>query len=112
MPQVSGGVDLGGFHFGADEDGDYMPLVRVTAQYPNRAAERGIEGYVVVQLTVAADGSVPADSIVIINAEPKGYFEREAIKAARKFKYKPKVVNGIAQPVSGVQYHFSFNLSN
>lgn len=112
LQKVNNGVDLDGFNLGADADGEYMPLVRVTATYPNRAAERGIEGYVVVELTVAADGSVPADSIFVIDAEPKGYFEREAIKAARKFKYKPKVVNGVAQPVSGVQYRFSFNLAD
>ncbi len=93
-------------------DGDYMPLVIVQAQYPVRAQERAIEGYVTVELTVAPDGSVPRSSIIVIDAEPKGYFEREAIKAAAKFKYKPKVVNGSAQMVTGVRYRFSFNLQD
>lgn len=97
--------------FGA-ADGDYLPLVRIQPTYPRRAQERGIEGYAVVELTVNADGSVPPNSVVIIDAEPKGYFENEAIKAARKFKYKPKVVNGVGQVVSGVHYRFSFNISD
>lgn len=109
---TSTGVDLDGIDLGPSSDGDYMPLVRVQPQYPRRAQERGIEGYVDVELTVAADGSVPTESIKIIAAEPKGYFERAAIKAAQKFKYKPKVVNGKGQVVTGVTYRFRFNLGD
>ncbi|WP_262694239.1 energy transducer TonB [Kordiimonas aquimaris] len=100
------------FFDGLSSDGELIPIVRVSPAYPTRAAERGIEGYVVVELTVAADGTVAEDSVIVVEAAPKGYFEREAIKAARKFKYKPKVIDGVAQPVAGVRYSFSFNLSN
>ncbi|MFC3052421.1 energy transducer TonB [Kordiimonas pumila] len=105
------GVELGSIDLGPSSDGDYLPLVRVQPQYPRRANERGIEGYVIVELTVAEDGSVPPDSILIIEADPKGYFERESIKAAQKFKYKPKVVNGKGQKVTGVRYKFTFDLA-
>ncbi|MFC4348917.1 energy transducer TonB [Kordiimonas lipolytica] len=106
------GVDLGSIDLGPSQDGDYLPLVRVQPQYPRRAQERGIEGYVIVELTVNEDGTVPADSIIIIEADPKGYFERAATKAAQKFKYKPKVVNGQPQKVTGVKYRFSFDLAD
>ncbi len=105
------GIDLGGIDLGPSSDGDYLPLVRVQPQYPRRAQERGIEGYAIVELTVAEDGSVPPESVIVIEAEPKGYFERNSIKAAQKFKYKPKVVNGKGQSVTGVRYRFSFNLA-
>jgi len=105
------GVDIGDIDLGPSSDGEYMPLVLVTAAYPPRAQKRGIEGYAVVELTVAEDGSVPLESVVIIEAEPKGYFERNSIKAAQKFKYKPKVVNGKGQAVTGVRYRFTFNLA-
>ncbi|TNE63232.1 MAG: energy transducer TonB [Alphaproteobacteria bacterium] len=106
------GVDLGGIDLGPSQDGDYLPLVRVQPQYPRRAQERGIEGYVIVELTVNEDGTVPPDSIIIVEAEPKGYFERAATQAAAKFKYKPKVVNGKPMAVSGVKYRFSFDLAD
>lgn len=106
------GVDLGSIDLGPSQDGDYLPLVRVQPQYPRRAQERGIEGYVIVELTVNEDGTVPPESVIIIEAEPKGYFERAATKAATKFKYKPKVVNGKPQKVTGVKYRFSFDLAD
>ncbi|MEX0297874.1 MAG: energy transducer TonB [Kordiimonas sp.] len=106
------GVDLGSIDLGPSSDGDYLPLVRVQPQYPRRANERGIEGYVIVELTVAEDGTVPPESIIVIQAEPKGYFERAATKAAQKFKYKPKVVNGKGQKVTGVRYKFTFDLAD
>ncbi len=93
-------------------DGEYLPIVRVAPQYPRRAQERGIEGYAIVELTVGADGSVPSESVKVIEAEPNGFFESAAIKAAQKFKYKPKVVNGKSQQVTGVTYRFSFTLAN
>jgi protein TonB len=109
---TSAGVNLDAIDLGPSQDGDYLPLVRVQPQYPRRAQERGIEGYVIVELTVSADGTVPPESIIIVEADPKGYFERSARKAAAKFKYKPKVVNGTPQEVTGVKYRFSFDLAD
>ncbi len=105
-------VDVGTIVLGPSSDGEYLPLVRVQPVYPRRAQERGIEGYAIVELTVGADGSVPPESIKVVEAEPKGYFERAAINAAKKFKYKPKVVNGTGQEVNGVIYRFSFQLGD
>lgn len=109
MANVAADVDLGGPNLGAPTDGDYLPLVRIQPQYPRRAAERGIEGYVIVELTVTPLGTV--ENVRVVEADPPGYFEREAIRAAEKFKYKPKVVNGEAIPVDGVQYLFTFELA-
>jgi len=93
---------------GAPTDGDYLPLVRISPEYPRRAAERGIEGYVIVELTVTPDGTTR--DISVVEADPQGYFDRAAIRAAEKFKYKPKVVNGQPVTVEGVRYLFTFEL--
>lgn len=94
--------------FGRLSDGDMLPIVRVQPDFPRRALANGIEGYAIVSLTVAADGSVDPASIVVVEAVPSGYFEASARTAAAKFKYKPKVVNGIAREVTGVHYKFTF----
>lgn len=83
----------------------------VSPAYPRRAIKDNVEGYVVVELTVNESGAVDKDSIKIIESSPKGYFEEAAKTAAIKFRYRPKVVNGRSQKVTGVKYRFSFNLA-
>lgn len=63
-------ISLNAADFGAQEDGDYVPLVRVQPTYPHRAKQRRVEGYVLVELSVDADGTVPADSILVLDADP------------------------------------------
>lgn len=76
-------------------DGDVIPLVRMPAQYPNKAKRRNIEGFVKARLEVNAQGTV--DSVEIIDAKPRGVFERSAIRALYKYKFKPQMVEGKPQ---------------
>lgn len=89
-------------------DGEYLPIVKVAANYPRRALQRGIEGYVILEFTVTKQGSV-RDPIVV-EAEPQGIFENAAMEAALKFKYKPRVVNGDPVEVGGVQNRITFEI--
>lgn len=89
-------------------DGEYLPIVKVAPVYPRRALSRGIEGYVIVEFTVTKQGSVSAPKV--IEAEPAGIFEQAAVDAALKFKYKPRVINGEATEVAGVQNRISFQI--
>ena len=106
------GNGMGDINLGAGADGDFLPLVVVQPQYPRRAQERGVEGTCTVSLTVLEDGTVDANSIILVAEDPKGYFFRASQKAAAKFKYKPRVVNGKPQSVTGVKYLFRFNLAD
>lgn len=90
-------------------DGERMPLVRVQPQYPRRALERGIEGSVVVEFTVTEHGTV--ENARVIEASPQGYFERAALNAISKFKYKPTVVYGKAYASKGVRFRMAFELA-
>jgi len=99
---LSGGLNLD------SGDGDYLPIVKVAPVYPRRAQSRGIEGYVIVEFTVTKNGSV-RDPIVI-EANPEHIFDRAALDAALKFKYKPRVVDGVATEVAGVQNKISFQI--
>ena len=91
-------------------DGDYLPLVAIAPQYPTRAAQRGIEGWCLVSFTVDGLGNVMEDSIVVVDAEPPNIFDRSSVRAAARFKFQPRVVDGQGVEVEGVQYVFRYEL--
>lgn len=92
----------------ANSDGDYLPIVKVAPEYPRRALQRGIEGFVVVEFMVTKLGTV--ENVIVVEANPPGYFERAAVKAAQRFKYKPKVINGEPVEVAGVRNQITFKI--
>lgn len=47
---------------------------------------------------------------VVIEAKPENIFNQAAMAAALKFKYKPRVVDGVAMEVAGVQNKISFQI--
>lgn len=89
-------------------DTDIVPLVRVNPAYPPQAAERKIEGWVIVEFTISARGSV--EDAEVIAAQPPGVFDTAAIRAIRKWKYKPKIENGEPVERTGVQVRLTFEL--
>jgi len=92
----------------ASGDGEYLPIVKVAPIYPRRAASRGITGYCIVEYTVTKSGSIRDPQAV--DCQPSGVFERASVKAAEKFKYKPRVVDGEPIEVAGVQNKFTYEL--
>ncbi len=91
-------------------DGDYLPIVKVAPVYPSRAIDRGIEGYVIVEFTVTKNGSVKNPQVV--EYHPSTIFNKAALAAALKFKYKPRVVNGEPIEVHGVLNKITFQLED
>jgi len=89
-------------------DGEYLPIVKVAPIYPRKAAARGIEGYVVLSFTVNETGAVVDP--VVIESVPSGVFDRSAIRAALKFKYKPRVEDGKPVAVPNVEHLITFQL--
>ncbi len=117
-------INVGGGGFGIS-DGDYLPIVKVQPQYPRRALSRGMTGWVIVEFTVTDQGSVKDAFVVehcgwIKNARkegecvdnPNSVFDSAATKAALKFKYKPKVIDGEPVATAGVQNKITFELIN
>lgn len=92
VDEAGGGDDGGGGLGVMNADGDAVPLVRVPPQYPERAAQRGIEGRVLVQFTITKSGSVK--DAVVVAAEPSDIFNDAAVKSVLQWKYNPKVENG------------------
>ena len=99
----------GGFSLGVGE-GDYLPIVKVAPIYPNRALTRGIEGFCVVQYTVTSLGTT-RDPLVIESQCTSSLFHRASVNAALKFKYKPRILDGQAVEVPGVQNKFTYEIT-
>jgi len=108
-PQVTANMDIGGPGGMNIAEGDYLPIVRVAPVYPARALSRGLEGFVDMSFTVTTTGSVK-DPIVLQSTS--SLFERAATQAVLKFKYKPRVVDGIPVEVPGVKTRISFELED
>ncbi|CCQ10603.1 Ferric siderophore transport system, periplasmic binding protein TonB [Pseudoalteromonas luteoviolacea B = ATCC 29581] len=106
---VDADVSLNGGLALESSDGEYLPIVKVAPVYPRRALSRGIEGFVIVEFIVTKSGTVREP--VVIDAQPAEIFDQAAIDAALKFKYKPRVVNGEAVEVAGVQNKISFQIN-
>ncbi|MDH3619802.1 MAG: energy transducer TonB [Gammaproteobacteria bacterium] len=106
-PTVSANTDIGGPGGMNIAEGDYLPIVRVAPVYPARALSRGLEGFVDLSFTVTTTGTVK-DPIVLQSTS--SLFERAAIRAVLKFKYKPRVVDGVPVDVPGVKTRISFQL--
>ncbi len=103
-------VDLGGTNIAiAASDTDVVPIVRVTPQYPLRASERGIEGWVEVQFTISKLGTVKDPTV--LNSKPSSIFDRAALKAIKKWKYNPKIEDGEPVERPGVKVRLKFELS-
>ena len=92
---------------GFSSDGEYLPIVKVAPIYPRLAQTRGIEGYCIVEYVVTQTGAVRDPVIVDC---PNSVFSRASLKAALKFKYKPRIVDGDPVEVSGVLNKFTYEL--
>jgi len=107
MSGASTGLTAPGGGFG--RDGDATPIVRIEPKYPPQAARDGKEGYVTLSFTINEIGGV--EDVKVIDAKPKRVFDKEAKRALRKWKYKPKVVEGkpLRQPGLTVRLDFTMD---
>ncbi len=64
----------------------------VPPQYPARALERSITGWVDIEFTVATDGTTR--DATVRAAEPEKVFDQAALDAVRGWRYEPYQVNG------------------
>jgi protein TonB len=90
-------------------DGDALPVSRVAPLYPQRAQRRGLEGFVVLEFTVTKTGSVRDVKVI---ESSNAVFERSAMNAIQKFKYRPRIIAGEPVEVSGIQFKLSFALED
>lgn len=106
-PTVSTDTSIGGPGGMNIAEGDYLPIVRVAPVYPARALSRGLEGYVDMGFTVTTTGTVSDPEVLFSTSS---LFERAAIRAVLKFKYKPRVVDGVPVDVPNVKTRITFKI--
>ena len=99
-------VDMGGAI--GTGDGEYLPIVKVAPGYPVKAAASGKEGTCLVEFTVTSTGATR--DVIVIHEECPKVFARASVTAARKFKYKPRIIDGEAIEVPNVRNRFVYIL--
>ena len=117
IPKPKAKFTAGGSFF---RDGEYIPLFKIQPQYPRRAQERGTMGFAIVAFTITESGTI--ENVVPVEGycssknpndpeatlRPCTLFNNASERAALKLKYKPKIVDGKAVRVEGVQHKFTF----
>ncbi len=88
-------------------DGPLVSLTYVRPVYPGGLLARGVEGHVLVEFDVTAKGTV--SNVRIIESSHVG-FERAAVRAAEKFRFKPHVLNGEPVASHGIRNLFRFEI--
>jgi protein TonB len=86
-PAESGGQSAG-------PESEVMPLNDVSPEYPRYALQRGIQGHVKLAFTISRAGAV--ENIRVLEASPHNVFEREARRAAVRWRFAPRTESGLA----------------
>lgn len=73
-------------------DGDVIPIVQIEPQYPREALINCVGGVVNLEFTILEDGSV--EDPKVLSADPPRLFDRSALRAILRWKFKPRVVDG------------------
>ena len=83
-----------------------IPLVRISPRYPREALLAGKTGFVTIRLTVDEEGKVI--DAVISESRPPRIFDRAALQAVLRWKFKPRVIDGVAvQQVGSTTIEFN-----
>ena len=80
------------------QDSEAFPMFRTQPNYPLIAQQRGLEGWVLLKYDVDTSGTL--SNIDVLDSEPRRVFDKEAIRALKKWKFKPAMTNG--QPIASV----------
>lgn len=86
-----------------------IPIKRAVPKYPLRAAKNGMEGFVLVNFTVDKEGKTKNVKAVEYSHQ---MFVNSAVRAAQKYKYKPRLINEEPKEIHNVRVRIEFQLVN
>ena len=94
---------------------EFCPSVALSKSppvYPQRTQQIGVEGCVMTEFTVTKKGNVADERViwskVSSNKVDDGIFNKAALKSVKKFKYRPKEIDGVPVDVEGVLNQITF----
>ncbi len=102
-------VEVGGDMVSLPANAQATPMFRMEPRYPPVAARDGIEGWVTLLFDIGLTGEV--ENIRVLDAEPKRIFDRAAVAALKKWRYKPQLKEGRPMVLTGQSVQLSFSLS-
>lgn len=85
------------------------PVVKIHPKYPIEAARNGTEGFCTVSFDINTIGGVK--NAKVIECQPGDVFAKEALRAVVKWKYIPKIVDGVATPQNNLITVINFNMN-
>jgi len=102
-------IDLGHYERAAiGHDREVMPIVRIAPDYPPKPLLDQIEGWVKVQFTITPSGTV--HDAFVVDSSPKNVFDAAALNSIARWRYNPKVEDGVPVERVGVQTVIRFQL--
>lgn len=91
----------------AAADRQYLPITKEPPVYPQRALDSGVQGECTVSYDVDPSGRVVSPQV----AGPcHPLFIRPSLNAAKRFRYRPRIVDGQAVTVHNVQNTFRYRI--
>ena len=106
-----GGLRQGGAQslaMASGNDRGPVPQVRIEPDYPPQAKDRGVEGWCLFEFTVTREGRVK--DIVILDAQPKGIWDRAVLRAVANWRYQPALRDGKPIETRGIKIRMPFEL--
>lgn len=105
LPDMGADLNIGS---GFNPDRDAQPLVRIPPQYPQRCQRAaGVLETVVVEFNVTPEGNVVSPTVVNTT---NACFNQAAMRAVTRWRYQPRVVDGVAQSRFGVRTAIDFRM--
>ena len=108
-PKIKSDINPNLSGFAMPDSSAAIPLVRVPPMYPQRALMRGLEGWVRLKFDISPTGAV--ENPEVVEAEPPIIFNQAAKAAIKKWKYKPRIVDGRPVGQTDVEVVISFHLN-
>ena len=107
-PEITEVVIDKGTQLHVNTGGNLVKQVMIAPVYPRRALERGIEGFVDVSYDVTAYGTTT--NLAVLHAQPEGVFEKAALAAVARWKFRPQIIDEEPVPAPGQRERLRFTI--